>query len=221
LEIPIKLMEETLPYKAPVAAPHLVPPKHEHYGGEVRMPSADIIDGGEWYKVIVDLPGVQANRIKIHLSKKAVEICSELEVTSEEKGLKYICRERCYSNLCRYINFPEEVIAEEARAFLHNGVLEVNVPKKRRIKKVKAYTLSTCPYCKRLKQLLKELGVEFEFIDVDLLTREKRNQVLEEVKKLNPSLSFPTVIIGEKIIIGFREAEIKEALSERNKGDFK
>jgi len=29
---------------------------------------------------------------------------------------------------------------------------------------------------------------------------------------LNPRLSFPTIIIGEKVIIGFREEELKEEL---------
>ncbi|MEM2934715.1 MAG: Hsp20/alpha crystallin family protein [Halobacteria archaeon] len=131
MEIPIEIIEEEVPYKAPVAVPHLIPPRHKHYGGEGKIPSADVIDGGEWYKIIADLPGVSRERIKIHLSKKAVEICSELEVTEEEKGLKYICRERCYSNLCRYIAFPEEVIPSQAKAFLQNGVLEIKVAKKK------------------------------------------------------------------------------------------
>ncbi|MEM2934716.1 MAG: glutaredoxin family protein [Methanocellales archaeon] len=77
---------------------------------------------------------------------------------------------------------------------------------------MKAYTLSTCPYCIRTKQLLEKLGVEYEFIDVDLLTGEKRMQVLKEVRKLNPSMSFPTIIIDGRVIIGHREDEIKEAL---------
>jgi glutaredoxin len=32
------------------------------------------------------------------------------------------------------------------------------------------------------------------------------------VKKLNPNCSFPTIIIGDKVIVGFKEDEIKEAL---------
>ncbi len=78
--------------------------------------------------------------------------------------------------------------------------------------KIKAYTISTCPHCKATKQLLKELGVEFQFIDVDLLIGERRKQVLEEVRKINPYMSFPTIIIGDKIVIGHRESEIREAL---------
>jgi hypothetical protein len=36
--------------------------------------------------------------------------------------------------------------------------------------------------------------------------------IVEDVKKFNPKCSFPTIIIGEKVIIGFKEKEIKEAL---------
>ena len=35
---------------------------------------------------------------------------------------------------------------------------------------------------------------------------------MDEIKKYNPSTSFPTLVIKEKAIIGFREKEIKEAL---------
>ncbi|NLW68790.1 MAG: glutaredoxin family protein, partial [Bacteriovoracaceae bacterium] len=53
---------------------------------------------------------------------------------------------------------------------------------------------------------------EYEYVDVDLLDGEERQVVIEEVKKLNSHLSFPTIIIGERIIIGFREEEIREVL---------
>ena len=32
------------------------------------------------------------------------------------------------------------------------------------------YALSTCPWCKKTKKLLEELGVEYYFDDVDLMT---------------------------------------------------
>ncbi len=77
---------------------------------------------------------------------------------------------------------------------------------------VKIYTLSTCGHCKATKRLLDECGVEFEFTDVDLLEGEQRAAVLEEVRKINPNCSFPTIIIGDTIIIGHREDEIRKAL---------
>jgi len=80
--------------------------------------------------------------------------------------------------------------------------------------KVKLYALSTCSHCKRAKELLQEKGVEHEVTEVDLLTGEERQQVIEEVKQYNPSLSFPTVLVGDKCIVGYKKGEIEEALKE-------
>ena len=78
--------------------------------------------------------------------------------------------------------------------------------------KVKMYTLSTCGHCKATKRFLDECDVEYEFEDVDLLEGEERAAILEDVKKWNPNCSFPTIIIGEKVIVGYKEDEIREAL---------
>ena len=77
---------------------------------------------------------------------------------------------------------------------------------------VKMYTLSTCSHCKSTKKFLNDCKVKYEATDVDLLDGEERAAILEDVKKWNPRCSFPTIIIGDKVIIGYREDEIKEAL---------
>jgi glutaredoxin len=55
-------------------------------------------------------------------------------------------------------------------------------------------------------------GIDFDYIDVDLLQGEDRQRILEEVEQYNPQRSFPTIIIGKNIIIGFKEDDIREAL---------
>jgi len=60
--------------------------------------------------------------------------------------------------------------------------------------------------------LLSECGVEYEFTDVDLLPDNDRSEVLDEIKRLTSRCAFPTVIIGDKVIVGFKEKEIREAL---------
>jgi len=52
----------------------------------------------------------------------------------------------------------------------------------------------------------------YEFTDVDLLPESERKGVLAEVMKLNPECSFPTIIIGDTVIVGFQEQRIREAL---------
>jgi glutaredoxin-like protein NrdH len=77
---------------------------------------------------------------------------------------------------------------------------------------VKMFTLSTCSHCKSTKKFLDACAVQYEFTDVDLLEPEERVAILEDLKRWNPRCSFPTIIIGNKVIVGFREAEIREAL---------
>jgi glutaredoxin-like protein NrdH len=77
---------------------------------------------------------------------------------------------------------------------------------------VMIYTLSTCSHCKATKKFLSDCDVKYEFTDVDLLEGEERKAILEDVKKWNPRCSFPTIVIGDKVVVGHREDEIREAL---------
>jgi glutaredoxin-like protein NrdH len=78
--------------------------------------------------------------------------------------------------------------------------------------KVKMFTLSTCSHCKATKKFLHDNGIAFEYVDIDLLQGDDRQRILEEVQQYNPQRSFPTIIIGDNIIVGFRESDIREAL---------
>lgn len=79
--------------------------------------------------------------------------------------------------------------------------------------KVVLYALSTCGWCRKTRMLLEGLKIEFSYIYVDLLKGEERSQIIKEVEKWNPQLSFPTVVINEEdVIVGFKEDEIKEKL---------
>ncbi len=78
--------------------------------------------------------------------------------------------------------------------------------------KIKLYTLSTCSHCIRTKKFFKDCGIEVDFIDVDLLTGSERDRLLDEVRKLNPDCSFPTICIGDTIIVGFNEEKLRKAL---------
>lgn len=74
------------------------------------------------------------------------------------------------------------------------------------------YTLSTCGHCKRTKQFLKDQNIDFDFIDVDLCQGDERTRTVDEVKKYNPRCTFPTILVGDRVIVGYKEDEIKQAL---------
>lgn len=80
-------------------------------------------------------------------------------------------------------------------------------------KTIKIYTLSTCSHCKAAKKFLNDCNVHYDYTDVDLLDTVQKAAILDEVKKYNPRLTFPTIIIdGDNVIIGFQEDKIKETL---------
>lgn len=78
---------------------------------------------------------------------------------------------------------------------------------------VKLYALSTCIHCRDTKDFLDKCGVDYDCVDVDKLEGDERRRLIDEIKENNPSCAFPMIMIGPKVIIGFRKEEIKEALS--------
>lgn len=79
---------------------------------------------------------------------------------------------------------------------------------------VMLYALSTCGWCKMTRELLTNLGVRFSYVYVDLLTGDELSQVTAELRKFNTKNSYTTLVIGgKKVIIGFRDDEIVEALA--------
>ena len=75
------------------------------------------------------------------------------------------------------------------------------------------YTLSTCMWCRMAKNLLRDLGVGYEYIDVDSLPQGEKDEVKKEIKKWNPDGSYPTMVINDKdSVSGFDETEIREKI---------
>jgi glutaredoxin len=79
--------------------------------------------------------------------------------------------------------------------------------------RTKFYGLSTCVWCKKARQLLEELGAEFDYVYVDLVEGADREAVLVELSRLGRGETFPTLVIdGADCIVGFKPDEIRRAL---------
>lgn len=75
------------------------------------------------------------------------------------------------------------------------------------------YALSTCGWCRKTKELLQSLNVDFYYIDVDLLSGKEQDEIMEDLKKWNPRCSFPSLVVdNQRCIVGFDEGKIKEAV---------
>ena len=74
-------------------------------------------------------------------------------------------------------------------------------------KNVKVYSTSTCPWCIRVKQFLKENNVIFEDYDVGI------DQLkADEMVKVSGQMGVPVIDIEGEIIVGFDKERIKQAL---------
>ena len=80
---------------------------------------------------------------------------------------------------------------------------------------VMLYALSTCGWCQKTKKLLNDLGVDYYYLDIDKSVGEERDDAMKEVRKWNPVVNFPTLVIDDiKCITGFKEEEIREVLDD-------
>jgi glutaredoxin len=79
---------------------------------------------------------------------------------------------------------------------------------------VKIFTLSTCGWCKKTKELLKSLDIDYEYIDVDKLTGNELEEAIEGLKKYNPRCTYPTMVIdeGKHVILGYKDNRIRKVL---------
>ncbi|UQZ89495.1 glutaredoxin family protein [Deltaproteobacteria bacterium Smac51] len=75
------------------------------------------------------------------------------------------------------------------------------------------YTLSTCVHCKNAKKLMHDLGAEYDYVDVDQLSQDEMSEALSEMSKYNPAETFPTIVIGDKVIVGDRDSDIRQAVA--------
>lgn len=78
--------------------------------------------------------------------------------------------------------------------------------------KIKLFTLSTCIHCKNAKKYFMDNNIEVDCVDVDLLKGAEREKAMKEMDRLVSQRLFPTIVIGNIVIQGFRENDIKEAL---------
>jgi glutaredoxin-like YruB-family protein len=74
-------------------------------------------------------------------------------------------------------------------------------------KKVKVYSTPGCPFCKRVKDFLKEKHVEFEDINVA-----ENEEAAEMIAEKTGQLGVPVTQIGDKFVVGDDKEKIEELL---------
>lgn len=80
--------------------------------------------------------------------------------------------------------------------------------------RITCYGLSTCIHCKNTRSFLENNHQDSTWIYVDQLDGNEREEALGEVRKFNPGISFPTIVIGDGkfVVIGFQPEELTRIL---------
>lgn len=75
------------------------------------------------------------------------------------------------------------------------------------------YTLSTCVWCRMMKNFLAKMEVGYDYVDVDTLREEEKAKTIDELKYWNPKCSFPSLVVNNKnCVVGFNEDTVRKAL---------
>jgi HSP20 family protein len=93
------------------------------------QPAADIVDKGDEFNVMVDLPGIDKKDLSVVVREKAIEIRAERKTERKEEKEGYYFQERGYQGYARTLPLPEEVLPSETKAEYNNGVLELTIKK--------------------------------------------------------------------------------------------
>lgn len=79
--------------------------------------------------------------------------------------------------------------------------------------KIDFYGLSTCIHCKNAMNYLDERGLPYHKTLIDLLDGDEYDHAVEKVRKINPNLSFPTILIDDKdMVAGFHKDKLDQLL---------
>jgi HSP20 family protein len=96
--------------------------------GSSWVPAVEVTERGNTLVVRADLPGINANDVKVEVTPEGLTIQGERKREHEERGAWGYRSERTYGSFYRTIPLPEGASIDTAKAEFKDGVLEVSVP---------------------------------------------------------------------------------------------
>jgi HSP20 family protein len=93
------------------------------------VPACDIFEDQDGVKLVMEVPGVNPDDLKIQLENNMLTIRGEKRQVAEEKADRVHRYERSYGSFERSFSLPSTVDAERIQATTDNGVLTISLPK--------------------------------------------------------------------------------------------
>ncbi len=79
---------------------------------------------------------------------------------------------------------------------------------------IKMYSLTTCPWCKKMKAFLREEGLEFDVMEVDVAEESVREKTLEEISAMGATGAFPVTVINGQAVVGYDPDRVRELVND-------
>jgi len=95
--------------------------------GDGVLPRVDLLDLGDAYQMLVEVPGVSQSSLEVALQGRDLVVAGLRENLPDETGIVF--SERPNGPFQRTVELPGNVDREATTAHLHSGLLVVNLPK--------------------------------------------------------------------------------------------
>ncbi len=99
-----------------------------------RVPSANVIEKDDLFQIDLAAPGMKKTDFHVDIDNGQLTISSEQKDETEEKGEHYTRLEFSYNIFSRSFLLPESVNAEKIKAKYEDGILRLELPKKKEVK---------------------------------------------------------------------------------------
>jgi HSP20 family protein len=98
---------------------------------DVRVPVYDVVDRRDKYEVVVELPGIDKDNIRINAMDDSIEISANQSQEENERRKEFSYSHRTSSSFYCTIPVPTEILSSEVTARSDSrGILRINLPKK-------------------------------------------------------------------------------------------
>jgi len=98
-------------------------------GRERFVPSANIVETADNFRIELSAPGFSRNDFKVKLENQILEISGEIETGKENQEEKYVRHEFSRSSFSRRFRLSNWVDSGSIAAKYENGILMVTIPK--------------------------------------------------------------------------------------------
>jgi HSP20 family protein len=111
--------------------------------GNDYTPKVNIWEDANSYKMELVAPGLSKEDFKIEVDNKKLTISSEKQSETKVENEAYMRKEFCLNKFKRSFQLPDIVNEDDINAKQKNGILYVNIPKKKEIsnKKIKEISI--------------------------------------------------------------------------------